>query len=154
MEPERRQDLPDQGLSREIGRACACFNLRRAARIVTQRYDRALKDVGLKGTQLSVLMAALNQRDVQLTRLAKSLGMERTSLTRTLAVLERRGLVETQPGRDRRERQIKLTPEGEETLRRALPLWRQAQEEVIAALGQGQWEGLLGGLHQVVRKLR
>ena len=41
----------------KMGRACACFNLRKATRMVTQLYDDALKPVGIRATQLTVLAA-------------------------------------------------------------------------------------------------
>jgi len=146
-------DLRDKRLRREMGKSCACFNLRRAARLVTQRFDRAFRDAGITANQFSVLMATYNQEGILLTKLAKTLGTERTTLSRNVALLERLGMVSIAMGGDRRERRITITKQGITLLEKALPLWQKAQNEVVEALGQKEWEGLLSGLHKVARGL-
>jgi len=138
----------------EVGRICACFNLRRAARLVTQRFDQAFRELGLRATQLSVLVAVFNVPDIPVSRLALALGMERTSLTRNLKVLERKGLVYGKEGEDKRERRINITQDGVLVLEKAFPLWRTVQSEVEDALGSEKWGSLLSGLHEVARKFR
>ena len=145
--------LKDKGLRREIGRNCACFNLRRAARLVTQRFDRAFRESGMTANQFSILMAAYDQEGILLTKLAKTLGMERTTLSRNVSLLERMGMVSTTMGDDRRERKIAITVNGIALLEEMLPLWQKAQNEVVEAIGQKKWEGLLAGLHGVAKSL-
>ena len=142
----------DEKLRQEIGRICACFNLRRAARLVTQRYDEAVRELGLRSTQLSVLVAVLNLPDLSLSKMARMLGMDRTSLTRNLQVLERRGLVAGKGGEDKREKKFNVTPTGIEILEKAIPFWRKAQSEVVEALGEEKFDNLLAGLHEVSQK--
>jgi len=145
--------LSNKNLRKEIGKTCVCFNLRRAARQVTQRFDRTLRQSGLKANQFSILMASYDQAGILLTRMAKTLGMERTTLTRNLAFLERLEMVSIEPGDDRRERRIRITEKGAGLLEKALPLWQQAQREIVELIGGDKWEGLLSGLHEVARKL-
>lgn len=145
--------LKNKNLRNEIGYNCVCFNLRRAARQVTQKFDRILRQAGLKANQFSILMASYDPDGIRLTRLAKILGMERTTLTRNLALLERLGVVSIEPGDDRRERQIRITEKGADLLEEALPLWQQAQREIVELIGIDKIEGLLTGLHEVARKL-
>lgn len=145
--------LSNRGFRKEIGRSCACFNLRRAARLVTQRFDRAFRESGITANQFSVLMAAYDQEGMLLTKLAKTLGMERTTLSRNVSLLERMGMVSTSMGHDRRERKITITTSGTHLLEKTLPLWQKAQNEVVEAIGQTKWEGLLIGLHGVAKRL-
>jgi DNA-binding MarR family transcriptional regulator len=145
-------DSRNAALRNEIGRTCACFNLRRAARLVTQRYDEAFRELGLRSTQLSVLIGICHVPDIPLSKLAHMLGMDRTSLSRNLQVLERKGLIQGKEGADKRERRVEITPEGETVLVKAFPLWRKAQAQVEEALGQQKWADLLSGLHEVARK--
>lgn len=145
--------LHDKNVRREIGRNCACFNLRRAARLVTQRFDRAFRETGLTANQFSLLMASYDQEGILLTKLAKSLGMERTTLSRNLSLLERRELVTVGPGGDKRERRITVTNKGTTLLEKTLPLWQKAQNQVVETIGQEEWEGLLTGLHKLARDL-
>jgi DNA-binding MarR family transcriptional regulator len=138
----------------EIGRVCACFNLRRAARLVTQRFDQAFRDLDLRATQLSVLVGVYTVPDITVSKLAEAMGMERTSLTRNLKVLERKGLVLGKEGEDKRERRISITPDGLLVLKKAFHPWQSVQTEVENTLGCEKWEALLSGLHDVARKFR
>ena len=63
--------------------------------------------------------------------LAEYLGLERTTLTRNLKLLEKEGLIEIGPEGHRRARAIKLSQQGEEKLGEALPIWRKTQDRLI-----------------------
>jgi DNA-binding MarR family transcriptional regulator len=145
-------DEEKRGHVKDMGRRCACFNLRRASRLITKRFDEAFRDFGLKATQLSVLMAIYYAPYQPLSKLAWSLGMDRTSLTRNLKFLHDKGLVLAEGSDDKRERRIGISPEGERLLQEAFPIWRKVQGEVEETLGGEHWGNLLSGLHQVARK--
>lgn len=117
---------------------CACFSIRRAARKITQAYDQALKPAGIQATQFT-LLAILQRSDdrdgIVMSALAARLGMDRTTLTRNLALAERLGWVSVKPGEDRRERLVVLTAAGGNKLKAALPYWKIAQERVLEQLG-------------------
>lgn len=134
----------------EIGRRCACYNLRRAARATTRLYDDFLKPAGLRTTQYSVLVAAKLQGPVTLKKLAEVTVTERTTLTRNLGVLEKKGLILIEPGRDRREREVVITRRGEEALIAAIPLWEAAQAHVEQGLGGERVGSLLKDLSEIV----
>jgi DNA-binding MarR family transcriptional regulator len=125
---------------------CTCFNLRKAARVVTQVYDEALKPAGLRATQFSLLTVVAKIGAVGVTALADVMVMDRTTLTRNLRPLIARGLLEVAAGADRRRRPIALTTAGREALERALPLWRDVQARTIARLGHENWAELRRGL--------
>ncbi len=135
----------------EIAGTCACFNLRKASRVVTRLYDEALQPVGILGTQLPLLVGlrALGPATVQ--ALAEMLVIDRTTLSRSLGPLERDGLVRVEPGEDRRERLLALTTKGRRRLERAVPLWKKAQRRIVRALGQDRYARLLKDLGQLVR---
>jgi DNA-binding MarR family transcriptional regulator len=148
MDDEKRRYMKD------IGRRCACFNLRRASRLITRRFDEAFRDFGLKATQLSLLMAIYHAPYQPLSKLASILGMDRTSLTRNLNILYDKGLVLLEGSDDKRERRIGISPEGERLLEEVSPVWRKVQAEVEETLGGEHWGNLLSGLHEVARKFR
>lgn len=143
----------DQDLAMQVGRACLCFNLRKASRLVTQLFDQALKPSGLKVTQFSVLMGVQSQEGARLGRLAKRMGMDRTTLTRNLDLLVARGLVSMEAGQDRREQRATLTSQGRRALESALPHWRQAQERVEQMLGREGLADFLSSLRGLAGKL-
>lgn len=140
---------------RQMARTCAAFNLRRVTRLVSQHFDHHLRPLGIKITQFS-LITALSPPEERLTIgvLARGMGMDRTTLTRNLGVLVERGLVRLEEGLDRREHLASLTPQGREVFVRALPLWEKAQAEVTGAMGQEDWQGLLGGLRNLNQRMR
>ncbi len=149
MDTQNKKNLRE---SLEIGSNCVCFNLRRAARLVTQRYERAFNKCGLKATQFSVLMTARDHEGILLTKMARWLGMDRTSLTRTLNIMAEKGLVTVKTGDDKRERRISITPKGLEALEGAIVIWRNVQTEIVEGLGPEKWASLLSGLREVSRK--
>ncbi len=125
---------------------CTCFGLRKAARAVTQMYDKALKPSGLRATQLSLLIAVERSGPSGIGELAKLMVMDRTTLTRNLKPLLDKGFLETMEGADRRRRPIGITPAGREAMAQALPYWREAQSRMASTLGRSRWWRLLGDL--------
>ena len=128
---------------RTIPATCMGMHIRRASRIVTQIYDEALRPTGLVLNQFTLLVAIHLAGSTSQARLAQELFTDQTTLTRNLKLLEKRRLIEMQPGEDRRVRLVSLTPEGQVALANALPLWEQAQAEVIERFGQEQSKALL-----------
>ena len=135
-------------------RTCACFNLRKAARAVTQLYDEVLAPSGLRGTQFSVLAVISAAGPATMTDLADTLVMDRTTLTRNLKPLLGRGLVERGEGEDRRQRPIAITAAGREALDQALPLWEKAQARIAGGLGAARWKGMVEDLNTAIRLAR
>ena len=78
----------------EVLATCACLQLRKATRVVTQLYDGALRPIGLRSTQLPILVTLAAHGPLSMTDLAESLVLDRTTLIRTLRPLQRRGLIE------------------------------------------------------------
>jgi DNA-binding MarR family transcriptional regulator len=128
---------------------CACFNLRRASRLVAQVYDRYLLPSGLTNTQFALFAALSKLGPFSITGLAESLGMERTTLTRNLKLVERQGLVGIGPGKDARSRDVRLTDAGKAALEKAMPLWNQAQIRMVKTLGPDHFGSLLTELRTV-----
>ena len=126
--------------------SCACFNLRRAARQLSQVFDATLRPSGVSGGQFSLLavLRAAKGRSVRLSDLASRLGLDRTTLTRNLHLAEREGWVSVvRSDQDRRERLVTLTEAGAAAFERALPYWREAQAQAVRQLGAGGLEQLL-----------
>jgi DNA-binding MarR family transcriptional regulator len=122
---------------------CACANLRRAARIVTQRYDQYLKPAGMKATQFTLLQALTRAGNISQGSLGDLLGLDSTTLTRTLALLRRKGWIQTRPGEDRREVRLALTAEGKKKYLGALHYWQSAQRQLRKVLGEAGWEQMM-----------
>jgi DNA-binding MarR family transcriptional regulator len=109
---------------------CVCSNIRRAARAVTRHYQRHMRGTGLRGTQFSILVALINAGPSPIGRLANRLGVERTTLTRNLAPLEKKHWVKISGEADGRVRFVAITAKGRSMAETALPAWRAAQASV------------------------
>jgi DNA-binding MarR family transcriptional regulator len=134
----------------EMGKSCTCFNFRKAARRITTLYDAALKPSGLKATQMTLLTAIRVLEPATINRLAKAMVMDRTTLSRNLSLLGKKGMIDIEPGDDLRTRRISLTEQGHSALLAAFPLWQKAQGEIINQLGRDQWAHLLKGISDLV----
>ncbi len=130
---------------------CTCFNLRKAARAVTQAYDKEMKPSGLRATQFPLLIMVAKLGPVGIKDLAKALVMDRTTLGRNLKVLSDRGLLDIGEGDDRRVRPITITAPGQEALDLAQPLREQVQTRMAKGLGHDRWAGFLDDLNEAVR---
>ena len=129
---------------------CACFNLRKVTRAVTQLYDEMLRPAGLRVTQFSLLVAVRMAGPVGVTRLAEITVMDRTTLTRNLELLQKQGLIEVAAGADRRSRIVTITAQGKAAIAEALPFWKKAQLHVVNSLGQERWADMLMDLGELV----
>lgn len=140
MKTPKNSKTTQRRLAQEVARNCACFKVRQAARRITKSYDEALKPIGLKVTQFTVLAAVtIEEGSLSLTELADKLGMERSTLSRNLRPLERRSLIKLSPEGYRRTRTVEITEEGAQVFQDAIPLWRGAQEQFRQALGLDEW---------------
>ncbi len=134
---------------RRMLRECVCGNLRKATRSVTKLYDEAYRPIGIRSTQLPLLVAAF-LRSHTVTSLAEELALDRTTLSRNLIPLERKGWIEIAPGDDRRTREVRLTEEGRDVVRRAVPLWERAQGRASEVLDPEGLEQLLADLQSTL----
>lgn len=126
----KKDDIPFEELS-----FCMNANLRRTMRATNRLYNAALKPVDLKATQFTLLAVIASQKSTPITKLSEALEMDRTTLTRNLAPLIKKGWVELGKESDERIRPVAITQSGLDLLQQAVPLWRNAQGKVTAALG-------------------
>ncbi|MBR5757626.1 MAG: MarR family transcriptional regulator, partial [Thermoguttaceae bacterium] len=100
----------------------------------------------------SILRHVSGNGALSVTELSELMGLDRTTLSRNLTLLERRGLLTTQPSSGRR-RLTTLTDKGIEALERAFVRWRSAQEEMEKRLGKERMERLEDPLNALLTEL-
>jgi DNA-binding MarR family transcriptional regulator len=111
-------------------KGCHCLAARRQARALTRFYEKKLRPHGLRATQFSILAALALKGQTLMSELADLLGLERTTLTRSAALLQRNGWVADAPAADARQHPLRLTPAGLRKLERAFVAWKEAQDFV------------------------
>jgi len=133
---------------------CVCFNLRKAARVITQIYDDVMRPLGYRATQMTLLGVISRHEAMTVKVLAGFIDSDPTTLLRNLRLLEKDGLVHFQAGEDRRERKVSLTEKGLQVLGRAYPLWKKTQTRITDLVGKGRLNQLLKDLSVALERMR
>ncbi len=128
---------------------CMCGSFRRTSRALTQLYEQALRPLGLRATQLTILQVLSRAGEVSQGQLGEMLAMDSTTLTRTLEIMGWQGWIAERRGEDRRERWLRLAKAGKTQLNRALPVWEKVQSGLRRHLGEQAWKNLLQLTNQV-----
>lgn len=129
---------------------CHCMAVRQAARWISQLYDQQLAACGLSSTQYAVLSHLDRAGDASVAQVADAMVMDRSTLTRNIAPLQRDGLVQVTGAQDDRRRKVlALTDAGRARLAEARPLWRKAQGAFERHFGAAEAEAMRTLLRQV-----
>jgi DNA-binding MarR family transcriptional regulator len=114
---------------------CTNLKLRQLMRRVAQRYDAEVGQVGLKGTQYSLLSYVVKLGPIRPVDIARAMNVDASTLSRNLQPLVAAGWVTQEAGADARSRVVQATDAGREKRAQAQRRWRVAQEGLNAALG-------------------
>jgi DNA-binding MarR family transcriptional regulator len=128
---------------------CASFNFRRTARAVTKLYDEALQPSGIRSTQFAILVAVRKDQPISLGKLGQTLVIDPTTLTRSLRLLQKEGLLTVSKRAEKRQRFVSLTAKGDEALARAIPAWREIQARFVDTIGDAHWRDLRNELERL-----
>ena len=138
----------------ELLARCACFDLRKATRAVSRLYDDCLRPLGLNITQYSLLRVIETEPQISVSTLGRYMVMDRTSVTRALAPLERDRLIRSRVGSDKRKRIVSLTKKGKKLIADAKPRWDEAQKIFLDLIGDQRWTVMPGLLKDTARVVR
>ena len=139
-------------LAKQALEVCLCLQTRKASRSITQVFDHSLAPVGLKATQLSLLMVIQAQGPIAMGELANALVTDATTLSRTLKPLLGKDMVEFSiSSSDRRKKLVSLAEAGLLALEQALPLWQNAQTRVVRQLSITVVQSLLPALESAAK---
>jgi DNA-binding MarR family transcriptional regulator len=131
--------------------SCAAFNFRRTARAVTRLYDLGLEPAGIRSTQFTILTAVAKYQPIAIGRVGEILILDQTTLTRSLRLLQKQGLLQVSPRSLRRQRFLTLTDKAVKVLEVAVPLWRKVQAEFLTSMGSEQWKEFRNELERLSR---
>ena len=143
--------MPKRADAKLADTPCNCLALRQAARHLSQIYDRHLAETGLRGTQYSILSKLGRLGPVPIGKLAESMVIERTALSRAIGPLAREKLVKVDAGPDKRTSSVVLTAAGEAKLKTAALRWKEAQKEFENAYGVSEAAALRASLARVLQ---
>jgi len=137
--PPRNPPTPDT-----LAACCLSTRLRLLDRVVTSIYDDELRPLGVRVTQVSVLVAVWKTPGATASEIGRVLWIDASTLSRNLArVIERGWIVEDAAPDDGRARPLHLTPTGRRLVQRVVPMWEQAQSRARELLGQSATDAIL-----------
>ena len=116
-------------ITNEIASNCLAVRARIASRDITKLYDDALRPLGLRITQLNILVAVAELGEPTPSRIGEALHLDRSTLSRTLERMKQNGWLTELTAEDGRSRPVKLSDAGRKMIHRAYPVWQRAQQE-------------------------
>ena len=119
-----------------ISANCLAARIRLLHRTITGIFDDALRPIGLTDAQLTILVMVANRGPVSPGAVARHLNMEKSTISRNIARMEKNGWLTVADSQSGREQQLTLTAKGKALLVKALPVWNEAQTKAKAVLGQ------------------
>jgi DNA-binding MarR family transcriptional regulator len=111
--------------------------------VVTGIYDSFLAPINLSVTQYSLLVNISRLRSCSVSDLAGYMGLERTTLVRTLKPLFELGYIVDRSELGKRNRCLQLTPAGQEIMEQGTILWESAQKAMEQKFGSEKMQNLL-----------
>jgi MarR family transcriptional regulator for hemolysin len=127
-----------------------CWLLSRASYTLTTELTAAFEDLGISPRAHAVLAAAATGEHTQ-TELAKTVGLDKTTMVVTLDELEAAGLAERRPlPTDRRARVIAVTKAGRRKLAKAEAIGDEIRDDVLSVLPPAERKAFVGALTKLV----
>src|SRR5215218_4080931 len=151
-----RDNAVDEKMQQAIDRIageCVAVRLRMLNRVVTTVYDDALRPLGLKVSQMNILVAAAKMGVVRPAEVCEYLHLDVSTLSRNVERMKARGWLESVPDDDGRAQPFQLSREGRLLLRKSIPAWEAAQQQVARLLGAafvGQLSHAIGQVRQKI----
>src|SRR5947209_7496251 len=118
-----------------IARTCIAVRLRLLNRVVTNFYDDALRPLGLKVSQLNILIVTAKLGLARPAQVCDILQLDASTLSRSVRPMQAHGWLEVVPDEDARAQPFRLTPQGKRLIEKAVPAWEEAQRRASDLLG-------------------
>jgi DNA-binding MarR family transcriptional regulator len=118
-----------------ISKTCIAVRLRLLNRVITNFYDEALRPLGLKVSQLNILVVAARLGLARPTQVCDILQLDTSTLSRNVERMRKHGWLEAVPEEDARAQPFRLTPQGKRLIEKAIPAWEEAQLQAADLLG-------------------
>jgi DNA-binding MarR family transcriptional regulator len=119
----------------DIARECIAVRMRMLNRVITNLYDEALRPLGVKVSQMNILVATAKLGLARPGQVCEILQLDVSTLSRNVERMRTRGWLEVVPDEDARAQPFRLTASGKKLLERSIPAWEKAQYKAVEFLG-------------------
>lgn len=124
------------------------FKINQTANKINNKFNNILQDYKIAPEQRATLEIIKFEKDVNQTKIANILAKDKTTISRTLATLEKKGFIQKEPI-DRRTNLIKLTILGEEILNKSQESVQKFREDLFLNLEKEEVNKLIELLEKV-----
>jgi DNA-binding MarR family transcriptional regulator len=124
-----------QEIAQESVEQCLATRLRQLSRVVTNRYDTDLRELGVTSNQASVLAVIAVLGNPTPGELGPYLMMDASTISRNVRLLLANEWVALMPGTDRRSHRLVIAPKGVELMMKVYPVWKRSQRWAKDVLG-------------------
>jgi DNA-binding MarR family transcriptional regulator len=128
-------DQPTKSCIDTIAKTCIAVRLRLLNRVITGFYDEALRPLGVRISQLNILIVTARLGLARPAQVCEILQLDTSTLSRNVKPLQTHGWLEVVPAEDAREQPFRLTPKGTRLIEKAVPAWEEAQRQATELLG-------------------
>jgi DNA-binding MarR family transcriptional regulator len=118
-----------------IARTCIAVRLRLLNRVVTNLYDDALRPMGLKVSQMNILVLTAKLGIARPAQVCDLLQLDTSTLSRNVERMRAQGWLEVVPDEDARSQPFRLSSQGKRLIEKAIPAWEEAQRRAKELLG-------------------
>lgn len=122
-------------IARHMSQECVARRLRQVNRTITRLYDEALRPYGLTVNQLNILAVVISEKQIRPGQLGQALGMEKSTVSRTVDRMEKKGWLKVTSGSDSRTQNLTATAQGQQLLLTVTPIWDELQSGVLIPSG-------------------
>ena len=145
MKKETQNTTPDL-----IAQDCIADRMRLLNRVVTRIYDDALRSLGIRTSQLNILVVTARLGLARPAEICDQLKIDISTVSRNVDRMRARGWIEVvDDEQDARAHQLRLSATGRQILEKAKPAWEKAQMKVKKLLGQSGVAALVGAAEKV-----
>ncbi len=145
MKKETHSTTPDL-----IAQDCIADRMRLLNRVVTKIYDDALRSLGIKTSQLNILVVTALLGLARPAEICDQLKIDISTVSRNVDRMRARGWIEVvDDEQDARAHQLRLSAKGRQILEKAKPAWERAQVKVKKLLGQSGVAALVKAAEKV-----
>jgi len=125
------------------------FNINKTANIINSSFNLALQQHDIALEQRATLEIVKFEDNVTQTKIAQILGKDKTTISRTLKTLEKKGYIKKEE-LDKRTYLVKLTKHGEEVLEKSAQTVQDFRSKIASNLSQNEINQFFTTLEKVV----
>jgi DNA-binding MarR family transcriptional regulator len=118
-----------------VVKTCIAVRVRLLNRVITNFYDDALRPLGLKTSQLNILIMTARLGLARPAKVCEILQMDASTLSRNVERMIAKGWLEVVPEDDGRAQPFRLTAQGKRLIEKSLPAWEEGQRRATKLLG-------------------